>query len=58
MKTLSVTFTLTLDLACNDKLDSDWVAEAFLNNSQRFSTLHIEGDPAGVVVQAASSGIN
>jgi hypothetical protein len=58
MKTLSVTFTLTLDLTCNDKLDSDWVAETFLNNSQRFSTLHIEGDPAGVAVQAASSGIN
>jgi hypothetical protein len=57
MKTLSITFGLTLDVACPDHLDTDWVASQFLSRSDRFTTLHIDGDPDGVVVTAAYSGL-
>jgi len=58
MKTFSVTFSLTLDVACADHLDIDWVAKQFAYKSDRFSTLCIAGDPeGGIAIQAASSGI-
>jgi len=58
MKTFSVTFSLTLDVACADHLDTDWVAEEFAYKSGRFSTLFIAGDPVGeIAIQGASSSI-
>ena len=57
MKTLSITFSLTLDVACPDHLDADWVARQFHSRSDRFTTLHIDGDPDAVVVTAAYSGL-
>ena len=57
MKTFSITFSLTLDVACPDHLDADWVASQFHYRSDRFTTLHIGGDPDAVVVTAAYSGL-
>jgi len=57
MKTLSITFSLTLDVACPDHLDTDWVASQFHSRSDRFTTLHINGDPDAVVVTAAYSAL-
>jgi hypothetical protein len=57
MKTLSITFSLTLDVACPDHLDTDWVASQFHLKSDRFSILHIDGDPDAVVVTAAYSDL-
>jgi uncharacterized iron-regulated membrane protein len=57
MKTLSITFSLTLEVACPDHLDTGWVASEFLSRSHRFSILHIDGDPGAVVVTAAYSAL-
>jgi hypothetical protein len=57
MKTLSITFSLTLDVACPDHLGTDWVASQFLSRSDRFTILHIDGDPDAVVVTAAYTGL-
>jgi hypothetical protein len=55
MKSFCVTFSLTLDVACPDHLDINWVAKQFAYKSDRFTTLHIEGDPDEAVIQAAYS---
>jgi len=55
MKSFCVTFSLALDVACPDRLDIDWVAEQFAYKSNRFTTLHIEGDPGEAVITAAYS---
>ena len=58
MKTFSITFSLTLDIACADQLDVDWVAKQFIYKSDRFSTRRIAGDPSdGIGIQATRGGI-
>ena len=46
MKTATINFTLSLDVVVDDRLDMNWVANAFLN-SDRFSIDHVTGDPKG-----------
>jgi hypothetical protein len=55
MKSFSVTFSLTLDVVCQDHLDIDWVVKQFCCKSDRFTTLHIQGDPDEAIIQAAYS---
>ena len=55
MKTFSIIFSLTLDVACPDNLDTDWVASQFHDGSDRFTTLRVAGDPDAVEVTAAYS---
>lgn len=56
MKTATINFTLSLDVAVDDRLDMNWVANAFIN-SDRFSIDHVTGDPKGVGILTASSGV-
>ena len=60
MKTASITFNLTLDIAYSDFLDEQWIADSFLHNSKRFSVSEMPGDPdnpGSIIIQAASSGV-
>lgn len=56
MKNARIDFTLSIDVAVDDRLDLDWVANSFLN-SDRFSIDRVTGDPQGVGVLAACSGV-
>ena len=60
MKTASITFNLTMDIAYSDFLDEQWIADSFLHNSKRFSVSEMPGDPdnpGSIIIQAASSGV-
>ena len=60
MKTASITFELTPDIAYSDFLDEQWIANSFLYNSKRFSVSEMPGDPdspGSITIQAASSGV-
>jgi hypothetical protein len=60
MKTASITFGLTLDIAYSDYLDVQWIADSFLHESKRFSVSKIPGDPndpGSIIIEAASSGV-
>ena len=54
MKSATIKFSYVLDIAYPDHLDDEWVCEQFLR-SERFSTLHFEGEPG--IVEAASYGV-
>jgi hypothetical protein len=54
MKRATIAFSYVLDIAYDDSLDDEWVCEQFLR-SDRFSTLHFEGEPG--IVEACSYGV-
>jgi hypothetical protein len=60
MKTASITFELTLDIAYSDCLGVQQIADRFLHESKRFSVSKIPGDPndpGSIIIEAASSGV-
>jgi hypothetical protein len=39
MKTASITFRLTLDIAYSDYLDAQWIADSFLHSTSKMAAL-------------------
>lgn len=56
MKTVSITFALTLDVSCADDTDPEALAQDFLQ-SDRFSTYQLEGEPDCLLIAGAHSSI-
>ena len=56
MKKAMIKFSLCLEVAIPDHLDTEWVASTFIN-SDRFSTAQVARDPRYVVVLTATSGV-